>query len=79
MIKAKLEVLELQDKRTLNLNIEYLKNIVLSFIDPNADKAKLCPIIGQVLYLNNEELDRLTKSFEYTGITGAVLSGFGMF
>lgn len=81
-MRAKLEVFERQDKRIMNLSIEYLKNIILSFLDANSDKEKLVPIIAQVLYLSHDEVEKLKKSFEYTGITGAmtgVLSGFGMF
>lgn len=78
-MRARLDVFDLQDKRTLNLNIEYLKNIVVSFLDPASDKVKLIPIIAQVLYLNAEEVDKLKKAYEYSGITGAVLSGFGLF
>lgn len=62
----------------MNLNIEYLKNIVLTFLDASSDKEKLLPVIAQVLYLSKEEVEKLRKSlFEYTGLTGAVISGLG--
>lgn len=78
-MKARLEVFDRQDKRVANLNIEYLKNIVLGFLDAESDKSKLLPVIEQVLYLSTDESLRLRKSFEYSGIAGAVISGFGFF
>lgn len=78
-MKSRLEVFDRQDKRVANLNIEYLKNVVLGFLDVESDKSKLLPVIEQVLYLSEDESRKLRASFEYTGIAGAVISGFGFF
>jgi hypothetical protein len=48
-------------RRRENLNIEYLKNIVISFFEGRS-KDKLIPVLAQVLQLTPEEQNRLKKA-----------------
>jgi hypothetical protein len=62
-LKEELRKLERVEKRQ-DMNIEYLKNIVLMFLEAESDEARepLITVVSQVLQLSPEEVDRLRKS-----------------
>jgi hypothetical protein len=59
-------------ERRKNLNIEYLKNIILSFFE-SSTREKLIPVMVQVLQLSPDEEQRLRTA------SGQTKSGFGFF
>ena len=76
-----------RDQRA-NLNIEYLKNIVLSFMEKDSNKDHLITVLERLLCLNVEEVERcvffllllILMSRLRRGVYGqGLLSGFGLF
>jgi hypothetical protein len=59
-------------ERRKNLNIEYLKNIILSYFE-SSTREKLIPVMVQVLQLSPDEEQRLKTA------SGVAKSGFGFF
>lgn len=55
-LREELKKFDRLEKRQ-NLNIEYLKNIVLSYLESDV-KEPLIPVVTQVLQLSPEETDR---------------------
>jgi hypothetical protein len=56
-LKEELDKMNRDEKRT-TVNMEYLKNVVLSFLESN-EKGKLVPVITNLLQLDNKEIERL--------------------
>jgi len=56
-LKEEIDKMNRDEKRT-TVNMEYLKNVVLSFLESN-DKGKLVPVITNLLQLDSKEIERL--------------------
>ena len=58
------EELKNEDRQVVrqNLNVEYLKNIVLSYFESGTNRDKLIPVVSKVLCLSYEEEKRLKSS-----------------
>jgi len=56
-LKEELDKMNRDEKRT-TVNMEYLKNVVLSFLESN-EKDKLVPVITNLLQLDSKEIERL--------------------
>ena len=72
ILKKELENNERAEMRK-DMNIEYLKNIVLAYFDA-FDKEPLITVLARVLQLSEEEVDKLRKSS--VGNTLPVASGW---
>jgi F0F1-type ATP synthase delta subunit len=68
-LKEELRKLERAEKRQ-DMNIEYLKNIVLMFFEAESDEARkpLITVVSQVLQLSPEEIERLRKRLSAAGL-----------
>jgi len=56
-LKEELDKMNRDEKRT-TVNMEYLKNVVLRFLESN-EKEKLVPVITNLLQLDSKEIERL--------------------
>ncbi|KAJ3109257.1 hypothetical protein HDU97_007751 [Phlyctochytrium planicorne] len=62
-----------------DLNVEYLKNIVLSFLETEL-KEPLVPVLAKILELSPDEVERLKKAYAGIGpITPKAAKTFGFF
>jgi hypothetical protein len=61
-----------------DLNVEYLKNVVLTFLEAETDEQRepLLVVVGQVLQLSPEELERLRKSATGEMASAGLLEGW---
>jgi GRIP domain len=57
LLKLEVQKIDRIDKRQY-VNLEYAKNIVLSFLESNT-KTQLVPVVAQVLALSREETERV--------------------
>ena len=71
MLKEELRKYERVEKRQ-DMNVEYLKNIVLTFLEAETVEKKepLLAVVSQVLQLDSQEIERLRRSL--TGEPAAV-------
>ncbi|EGF84166.1 hypothetical protein BATDEDRAFT_85397 [Batrachochytrium dendrobatidis JAM81] len=74
-LKEELRRIDRMDKRQ-DLNVEYLKNVVLSFIESDT-KEPLVPIIAQILHLSPEEAQRIQKKVHVP--VDEIIPSFGFF
>jgi archaellum component FlaC len=72
-LQEKLNEISRMDKRA-NMNVEYLKNIIISFFEKQESKDRMVQVLSQVLNLNEQEVERLRH-----GINGGSYFGFGIF
>ena len=64
-----------------NLNVEYLKNVVLSFFEAE-ERDPLIPVITQILHLSPVEAEKLRQQVSTLGnptLKNSALLGLGMF
>ncbi|KAH6575645.1 hypothetical protein BASA60_004949 [Batrachochytrium salamandrivorans] len=75
VLKEELRRIDRMDKRQ-DLNVEYLKNVVLSFIESDT-KEPLVPIIAQILHLSPDEAQRIQKKVHVP--EDEIIPSFGFF
>ncbi|GLD97016.1 hypothetical protein PINS_up005699 [Pythium insidiosum] len=82
--RQKKRIQELHSRTTDGLNIEYLKNIVIKYIETQnqSDKDRLIPVIATVLHFSPQEMKKINDAQqraqeESAGILGGVFSLFG--
>jgi len=78
ILKEEIRKIDRSEKRK-DLNIEYLKNIVLKFYESD-EKEPLIPVMASVLHLSPEEIQRLKKALptlSQEGQTG-IIGYFGL-
>ncbi|TPX33855.1 hypothetical protein SmJEL517_g03396 [Synchytrium microbalum] len=61
ILKEEIRKTEREQSRSKDLSTEYLKNVVLSFIEAT-DRSNMVPIVSQMLHLSPEERERLSKA-----------------
>jgi hypothetical protein len=76
LLKDELRNMDRRDKRA-DQNLEYLKNIVLSFVESD-NKLLLIPVFSQVLQLSPDEVNRLKKKLTLDGTLEGNNSAFGI-
>ncbi|KAI8925536.1 hypothetical protein BC831DRAFT_435885 [Entophlyctis helioformis] len=76
-LKEELRRIDRMDRRQ-DLNVEYLKNVVLSFVESDV-REPLVPILAQILHLSPEEAARVAKKSRPPVDDSSLMSGFGFF
>ncbi|KAL2919770.1 hypothetical protein HK105_200687 [Polyrhizophydium stewartii] len=76
LLKEELRRIDRMEKRQ-DLSVEYLKNVVLSFIESDV-KEPLVPIIAQILHLSPDEAQRVRKKV-HRPEDDSIIPSFGFF
>ncbi|DBA02702.1 TPA: hypothetical protein N0F65_010527 [Lagenidium giganteum] len=81
--RQKKRLQELSERSAAGMNIEYLKNVILKYMESQneSEKERLIPVIGTILHFSPLELQKILHSSaraqESTGVLGSVFSLFG--
>lgn len=74
MLKEEIRNLDRAERRQ-NLSVDYLKNIVLKYLE-TSDREQLLPVLTTVLQLSPAEVASLRKKTVQTSTSSLVLGGF---